>query len=484
MKTLLIVEDEKAIRAGLRAMIANAPVQVETVIECRNGAEAMEILQSKDVDVMLTDIRMPKMDGIELVRRASDLPSPPIMVVISGYSEFDYAVDAFRQGVRDYLLKPIERERVYALLASLQEELDHKDKETEARQLLDVHMLRAVMLDVETSFGAYPAISGQSRDFLSGNYFALCFAPCCQPEKAPGYCLENIDEQTVWLVSEANLHGLKEDCLKGKSAGISGAKSGLHRLRDAYEESLQARRRAFISAEAQEYEDSPAMFSDEEGSAITVEQVTQLLGTGKKEEAAGLLERMLFLAQNHRISPGAFLGFLEALWTALEKTFAHLSTAICDFEKLRHILSYDSALAYYGELFAWMGRVSDFLETDLENRNIRKIRKALAYVGKHFRSQINMAVVSNSISMNYSQFSNLFKQYTGRSFRDYLKNLRLAESRRLLADPALSIRKVGEMSGFLNEKHFMKCFKQETGVSPGDYRRTLQLKQPDDQANQ
>jgi len=474
LKTLLIVEDEKAIRAGLRAMIANAPVQVETVIECRNGAEAVEILQSRDVDVMFTDIRMPKMGGIELVRRAGDLPSPPMMVVISGYGEFDYAVDAFRQGVRDYLLKPIERERVYALLASLQEELDGKDRETEARQLLDLQMLRAVMLGVESNFGDYAAISGQSLGFLSGNYFALCLAPRHLPENLTGYYFENIDGQTVWLVSDVSLSALKEDFLKDKNAGISGAKSGLHRLRDAYKESIQARKRAFISAATQEYEDGPAMLSDEADSEITVEQVTQLLGAGKKEEAAGLLERMLFLAQNHRISPDALLGFLEALWTALEKTFGRFSIAMCDFEKLRHILRYNSVLAYYAELFTWMGRVSDYLETELENRNIRRIRIAVEYVGRHFRSPINMAVVSNSISMNYTQFSNLFKQYTGSSFRDYLKNLRLAESRRLLADPALSIRKVGELSGFRNEKHFIKCFKQETGVSPGDYRRNLQ----------
>ena len=483
MKTLLIVEDEKAIRAGLSAMIANSPVKVEIIIECRNGAEAMNILQNTEVDVMLTDIRMPKMDGIELVRTASGLPSPPIMVVISGYGEFDYAVDVFRQGVRDYLLKPIERERVYELLASLQDEIDIKNKETEARQLLDINMLRSVMLGIETSLIDYSAISGESQDLLSGGYFALCLAPSHQLGKGCSGYIENVDGQTILLVSEESLPGLEDGLLKGKCAGISSVKRGIDQLCEAYTESLQARKQAFISAGIQGYGDMPTMFSDEVGSGITVEQIAQMLGAGKRDEAIGLLERMLFLAQNSRISPDVFIGFLEGLFIVLDKTFAHVSYAMYELDKLTHILSFDSALEYNAALFKWMVHISDFLDADLENRNIRRIRIAVEYVGEHFSSQINMAVVSNYISMNYTQFSNLFKQHTGSSFSDYLKSLRLADSRRLLADLSLSVRKVGEMSGFLNEKHFMKCFKQETGVSPSDYRRNLQMTNQNNQSN-
>jgi two-component system response regulator YesN len=85
-----------------------------------------------------------------------------------------------------------------------------------------------------------------------------------------------------------------------------------------------------------------------------------------------------------------------------------------------------------------------------------------------------MATASNYISMNYSQFSALFKEYAGKSFSDYLLNTRLTESRRLLADESISIGRVSKLSGFKNEKHFMRCFKKETGVSPGEYRRNLQ----------
>ena len=84
MKTVLIVEDEKIIRQGIRTMIQRSGVPVEVVIECNNGEMALEILQEQKVDVMFTDIRMPKLNGIELLQKMQDLPDKPITVAISG----------------------------------------------------------------------------------------------------------------------------------------------------------------------------------------------------------------------------------------------------------------------------------------------------------------------------------------------------------------------------------------------------------------
>ena len=473
MKSLLIVEDEKAIRAGLRAMVANAPVVVENIIECRNGAEAMDILQNQAVDVMITDIRMPKMDGIELIRRAGELQSPPIIVVISGFSEFDYAVDVLRQGVRDYLLKPIERERVYELLATLNAELDAKSRERGNKLAMNSHMLRSIMLGVETGPDDFKAISELCGDFFCGNYVAVCMASSSLPETGSFYRFDDIEGKTVLLVPETYISELKSTYLKGRCAGISGAKNGLNLLREAYIESLQARKRAFMRGDTQDYEEMPDQSTQEKCEAATAEQIVSMLGAGKAAEATGLLGRMLYFAQNDRISAETLLVFLEQMTAGLAHAFAHIPSAMGELKELADVLRFETAYDYYTELCGWIVRLSDILANDLENRNMRSIRIAVEYVGEHFRSQINMAVASNYISMNYTQFSNLFKQYTGSSFSDYLKNLRLAESRRLLGDPSLSVRKVGEMSGFKNEKHFLKCFKQETGVSPSAYRQNL-----------
>ncbi len=108
MNTVLIVEDEKMIRQGIRAIVQRSGVPVQNIMECNNGQLALEILQSQPVDVMFTDIRMPKMTGIELVEAMQQLAHKPLTVAISGYDDFTYAVQMMRMGVREYILKPIE----------------------------------------------------------------------------------------------------------------------------------------------------------------------------------------------------------------------------------------------------------------------------------------------------------------------------------------------------------------------------------------
>ena len=101
MKTLMIVEDEKLIRQGIKSMVLRSGVDVEEIIECNNGLAALEILEKQNVDVMFTDIRMPKMDGISLVKEIQKMTKKPLIAAISGFDEFDYAVEMMRNGVSE-----------------------------------------------------------------------------------------------------------------------------------------------------------------------------------------------------------------------------------------------------------------------------------------------------------------------------------------------------------------------------------------------
>ena len=110
------------------------------------------------------------------------------------------------------------------------------------------------------------------------------------------------------------------------------------------------------------------------------------------------------------------------------------------------------------------------------NKNQQKIRQAMDYIQENYDKDLNMAVVSNHISMNYSLFSQAFKQYTGKNFVNYLKELRIQEAKRLLAETDMRIIDISLAVGYENEKHFMKLFKAVCGVSPTEYRKNAMLK--------
>ena len=114
--TVMIVDDETLARVRLRDLLADIAAEVpnEVIAEAANGQLAVEALKERLPDVMLLDIRMPKMDGIELARHVSRLEKPPVIVFVTAYD--NYAVQAFELNAIDYLVKPVRAQRLAAAL--------------------------------------------------------------------------------------------------------------------------------------------------------------------------------------------------------------------------------------------------------------------------------------------------------------------------------------------------------------------------------
>lgn len=125
MKNILIVDDEKFVRMGLKTMIQRSELCKGEIIECKNGKEALDELSKNDFDLIISDIKMPITTGIELITKIKEEQlSKAKIIMISGYDDFDYAVNALRFGATDYLLKPIDREVLLKLLKKIDFELD------------------------------------------------------------------------------------------------------------------------------------------------------------------------------------------------------------------------------------------------------------------------------------------------------------------------------------------------------------------------
>ena len=105
------------------------------------------------------------------------------------------------------------------------------------------------------------------------------------------------------------------------------------------------------------------------------------------------------------------------------------------------------------------------------------MQKAVEYIRENYAKDLNMAVVSNYISMNYSLFSYSFKQFTGMNFVGYLKNIRMDEAKKLLAETELKVNEISQQVGYDNVKHFMKTFKAMTGVAPSEFRKNAQIRE-------
>lgn len=131
MIRILLVDDEHAIKQGLRTLIAEAEGKFAVVGEANNGLEALALIESCSPDLLFIDIKMPEMDGLELLEAMSGIEGKRETIVISGYDDFRYAQQALRYGVKDYLLKPIEPDKVLEVLQSARDRISATDKEME-----------------------------------------------------------------------------------------------------------------------------------------------------------------------------------------------------------------------------------------------------------------------------------------------------------------------------------------------------------------
>ncbi|MDD4849370.1 MAG: response regulator [Gemmiger sp.] len=476
MKTILVVEDEKLIRQGLVAMLRRAPVPVETVLEARNGQQALEILHAQPVEVLITDIRMPGMDGIELMQRTKSLPHPPLAIVVSGYDDFNYAVEMLRGGVRDYLLKPVERQKLYDTLQKLENELSTARHECENTEQLRRQALRYLALD-----GSIPTAE---REKLLARY-AATFPPS-------GYTVlySHLQPGALPPLLEQPIHDIRGNCIlivppdtptdadPTARLGQSALHHGLAELNMACAEAATAYRRAYFAPGACCLAWQPPA---EETAAGVVEEkeiqkITQLVGVSRWREAYTQVEALTLRVQNNLLTPEAMGDAARALAKQLAATYRTMLPVDEDLDNIADIWRYASVQEYLAALGGWMDAFTQRLAHEFDDyHNKQKIRDAVVFMRNNYAQSLNMAVVSNEVSMNYSLFSLLFKQYVGSNFVSYLQTLRVEEAKRLLTETEYRVGEIGHKVGFTDEKNFLKVFKQNVGITPTEYRKAGQL---------
>ncbi|WP_099469242.1 response regulator [Konateibacter massiliensis] len=488
MKTLLIVEDEKMIRQGIKTMVQRSGVPVEVIIECNNGETALEILREQRVDVMFTDIRMSKMDGIELVQRMQELEHKPLTVAISGYDDFSYAVEMMRQGVREYILKPIERQKIIEVLEKLEKEIVSTRESERASRKIGYQQFKYLMINENVTEEEMNTLREQyEKDFFGGTYYICCRNTGKIDKMRDSHIyLQDIEGNDVFIVTQDNLKLLLKNELAHAYIGISGEHNGIGELQKAYKEAVKARRRAFCTNQEtmhyeKEYKRIPEQMLEEASKRMQEEerlQRVQLLGTDKTEEVLKIWNKFFYVVKNESLSETDFESGMQEFFEELAKTYRNsLPEEAETIERLKEIFSYSNLSAYEEEFMNWLLAFHDKISIRFDaNKNKQKISEAVEYIRKNYYNDLNMAVVSNHISMNYSLFSHSFKQYTGNNFVHYLKNIRMEEAKKLLEETDMRVNEISQKVGYDNEKHFMKLFKSACGVSPSEYRKNMKLK--------
>ena len=482
MKRLIIVEDEKMIRQGINVMIKRSNVPIGEIIECRNGLEALEVVNSQKVDVVVTDIRMPKMDGITLVKELAKLEKMPKVIVISGYDDFSYAVELLRNGAREYLLKPVEREKLVAALEKLEEEIIEEEMEEQVDRdrkkfLFNKHLKIYLNEPTEENLEILKVDNIEWLETVS--YVIYCSNHQGREyfESPSTIYLEDIGGQDFWIVTDDKEKEQLEAFLEGACYGMSNMHRGIQELEEAYLGAIKERKLAFFMNKVHKDTKIDLNETKQQEAISIVNRMTQLIGTERFEEATKLIGILQCKVERSEMSYIVFEDMIEQLLVQIRETYKQVLNLENDTHMfLEDIYAYSNIEDYVEAFNEFLRNLHYKISDGLEDyKNKQKMQQAIEYIQKNYNKDLNMAVVSNYVSMNYSLFSLVFKEYTGMSFVNYVKELRVNEAKRLLINTDKKVNEISALIGYENEKHFMKVFKTLYGVSPSEYRRNAQV---------
>lgn len=528
MIKVLITDDETQIRKGLRLKVEWEKEGFEIVEEASNGKEALEILENTDIDLVITDMRMPIMDGVELAKRCHiEYPNVKI-IVLSGYSDFDYVRDSLKQGVKDYLLKPVAPDELEETLRKIREEIkEEKKKQAEfirMNLLANLHLQemqeqfilylvkeerlqpnivkeRLMQLKLEELLNENAQvqfITVEIREYddpvkldeLKLSFQMLCREIAQEQEGTymfidPSYTrmvqflqLFESDTQTATRTSQL-VRRIQQSITKYLKVdtviGIGNVVNGLTEFRTGYISSLLAWSQSQLGAKSQVIDQTVMREEVFDFSPDIEKRLTNSIENADMLAFRENLYSILEGIKNQSVLSFSFsanhvLLILGSLAKKYDIETKNIQNAIWNCQqniwKLNSQRTVKEELILLGQLIMERVRQARF-----SNKAI--IDSVRNYVDLHYASEISLTTLSTLFHINSAHLSETFKHHVGQNFSDYLVNLRMERAVELLKDNQLKIIDVANLVGFSSSGYFSTVFKKHYGQTPVEFRNSI-----------
>lgn len=478
MYKLIIVDDEEEIREGLHDMIDWESLGFQVMEKLEDGREALVYIQKHPVDVIITDIKMSFVSGLELAHHVHEHKLPIKVVILSGFQEFELAREAIQYDVSHYLLKPTNLEEVYRIFRSLYEQLNQEKSERELYLHQRQHYHTLFSLLKEQFFfnliigGAWGKESGEIRIRLQQMGLPV------DPDRGACCVIE-----AEWTRSE------ESDLSKGLSLGRNLDEQ--HALSQAISKEREqvhytcihmGQQRLIIIGTTQTEISTDELEGRAERNFMLIQNsLFSLLGLSIR------LEKLKTYTDVHEMLTEGDYGPSIPAWTT-EGESVDLKEAVMGLlETMRDELNAPdledsmqelSQLEERGQIADWCRQMFAILHDPKQDMDIQLdhermiITQSKQYITEHLNDELTLAGVSNHVSLNPVYFSRLFKQETGQTYSDFVISLRMQKAMDYLKDPTIRVYEIGLLVGYRNAKHFQKLFKRFTGLTPSEYRES------------
>ena len=533
---MLIAEDHALTARYLRDNINWSGLGVRIIGVASNGREALELMDQEQPDILLTDIRMPIMDGLELIRRVRSAGSQLRPVILSAYDEFTYAREALHLGVADYVLKPVDDDALTGTIARIAGELEEQRQSMTEEDMLSETLqsqlsilrneylqevlrgnaeehelserLQALRIEFPTQHFAVLAAeldgsageheTSQSRDTVL-NDVARALEAALSPQfptlsvsfpstAALIICRRKVDSHAELEAIRRICRSVQESFRAGDrhtfSIGISGAHEGLSSLERCMTQATEALAQRFMGGHSGAYlyrVERDARRASCDYPVDSEEQILAHVSAGRTGEALDALHRFLTQLRdsshlcNGLIKDGVIALMLRAASVARRTSGddGRQNSEIVTEEEITG-LSRQQCLQDLGdESCTLLARTCEAVRHTRTASPDRVVEAATRYIELHYTERCSVADAAAFVGYSANYFSHLFKKRSGRSFSNAVAEYRVNQARRLIETGRHRISEVAEMVGFHDPQYFSQTFHRLAGMSPRDYRRSV-----------
>jgi two-component system, response regulator YesN len=536
MYRLVIIEDELVVRRNIIKKVKWNEYGFEVVGEAENGRDALEIIEALNPDVVITDIEMPFMDGLELTAVVREKYPTTKIIILTGFQEFKYAQKAVELNIVEYILKPLSSSDMEKLLIKIKEQLDKEVAEKEDRKALMEHYIQSIPIMRANFLNTLITSKHQSDEVvrrasylnlnLNGNMFLVSvisvdmnlldgasfkydefelarFAVLNTAEEIINkynmgivFCYENYvvviftfdRTDKINLINEAfrvleEIRQCVEKYLKQTvTIGIGEFCASIGNISDSFRKALAALDYRFVTGnnrliyikdlEPQNHE--RILFDDNKEKLILTS-----IKIGSDNGINDVIEKIFDEIVEVKASFNDYQVYLLELLSSIVKFAKELEVEMGTiFEPNYNIFLEIFKFNTLDELKEWFKKIciklSNFIAVRRVNSCKMHAERARDYIkGNYNNSELSMNQVSNFLHISPSYFGAIFKEETGETFTSFLLKVRMENAKDLICTTNLKNFEVAEKVGYTDQHYFSYCFKRYFKVSPNEYRNSL-----------
>lgn len=526
----MIVDDEPIIRMGLRKIVNWEEYGFNIVCEARDGEDALKKLEEHKIDFILTDIRMHKMTGIELLRTIREMGLDILVVLLSGYDEFSYAQQGLRHGAFDYILKPLDSQKLKNTLTNVYKKLSAREKENHefnlnkiiSREKVLYDLLRGkniMMLDEYIAQYNLPLIKDKvqvaiieineiannnedeaensQRDYLEKaindliekklNENVLEHFSIVDGDLGKKFIIAQTDkDMTIGDFNEvfvrclrSILNGSNEELKVQLNIGVGNAYNQLYSIHKSYLNAKEALKYKYVIGTNRIIHISELAELRVENFVYPIEKEKELIASvilGRKEATEVLVKLIKEITQimnfdMFRINM-TFTQLLNNIYTNVLNKYSFLED-VYDLSQIVKVgfLGVETLEEIEKRFIENITSLINIISEYNLNQGDNVVQRACEYVLNHIEEDITLTAIANNFNISKNYFCSIFKQQTGENFLEYVTKAKMERAKVLLKRHDYKVYEVSDVLGYKETAYFSKLFKKHTGCTPAEYKR-------------